>query len=570
MSGAAVCRHPGGPAAMQAGYRDDSRYYLDVGKEHAADAHSRRHKMPHRVYDQAVGDVGLLQKDKGLMDLESEAVTKALATSSEIAPFVGAVLAQPQAVNQAEVKMFLNEQGTLSWHVGISSECLDPDDPTKLKGDVPVVWRFYDNHHAFAARLVRTTINGLTTDYEEDMVGVDKSTWQGLRLGDLQSITDRAQLSFAVCYFACKTVQQTVSSEKMLMPEFVAQPQAVDEVGGSLLELKKGRRVAPMLSSKAISVMMLAVAGMAALNFNYEHLDLSKEVTDNPSLDQQFMEAVHEEQMRTLLHGRGTDDSSGSDSGGADMPASAMAGARGSAHVFSGLFTKQSSVTWADGSEEPKLDPTSVSYLEPKLTDRSDVDPVSAEFGYKHDAFTSVTRGNSSETMIWSVEMEEQQSKFRRRPKTKGNGIAEEENILVACKHGNVCISGTHDDAFHGAACYNVECFEGGKTWLETQNDFVVSEQTKKCAARKQGNIAATAKACREARALHERVESRGNCEEPIKLPFQGSKQEPTTALFFEQERGASEASISFDPFDSRHSGWSFGEVVLFLRGQEK
>ena len=361
------------------------------------------------------------------------------------------------------------------------------------------------------------------------------------------------------------------------MPEFVAQPQAVDEVGGSLLELKKGRRVAPMLSSKAISVMMLAVAGMAALNFNYEHLDLSKEVTDNPSLDQQFMEAVHEEQMRTLLHGRGTDDSSGSDSDGADMPASAMAGARGSAHVFSGLFTKQSSVTWADGSEEPKLDPTAVSYLKPKLTDRSDVDPVSAEFGYNHDASTSAAWGNSSETMIWSVEMEEQ-SKFKRQPKTKRkyptsrsggprclnpgalNGIAEEENILVECKHGNVCISGTHDDAFHGAACYNVECFEVGKTWLESKN--VVSEQTKQGAARKQGNIAATAKACREARALHERVESRGNCEEPIKLPFQGSKQEPTTALFFEQERGASEASISFDPFDSRHSGWSFGEVT--------
>ena len=63
VSGAAVCRHPGGPAAMQAGYRDDSRYYLDVGKEHAADAHSRRHKMPHRVYDQAVGDVGLLHAE---------------------------------------------------------------------------------------------------------------------------------------------------------------------------------------------------------------------------------------------------------------------------------------------------------------------------------------------------------------------------------------------------------------------------------------------------------------------------------------------------------------------------
>ena len=91
-----------------------------------------------------------------------------------------------------------------------------------------MVWRFYDTHHAFAARLVRTTINGLTTDYEEDLVCVDRSTWQGLRLGDLQSITDRAQLSFAVCYFACKTVQQTVSSEKMLMPDFVDQPQAVD------------------------------------------------------------------------------------------------------------------------------------------------------------------------------------------------------------------------------------------------------------------------------------------------------------------------------------------------------
>ena len=40
-----------------------------------------------------------------------------------------------------------------------------------------------------------------------------------------------------------------------------------------------------------------------------------------------------------------------------------------------------------------------------------------------------------------------------------------------------MCISGTHDDTYHGAACYDVKCFEDGKTWLESKN--LISEQTK-------------------------------------------------------------------------------------------
>ena len=157
-----------------------------------------------------------------------------------------------------------------------------------------------------------------------------------------------------------------------------------------------------------MSMMIMAVVGMAAATFNHEHLDSSREVVENPSLDQQWLELINERKMGARLHEGSNDDSTGSDSDGEELPRSAMAAARGSAHVFARLFTKRGPVTWADGSEEPKLDPTAVSFLEPKLIDRSDVDPVSAEFGYNHDASTSAAWGNSSETVIWSVDMEEQ------------------------------------------------------------------------------------------------------------------------------------------------------------------
>ena len=296
-----------------------------------------------------------------------------------------------------------------------------------------MVWKFYDNQHAYAAKLVKTTINGLTTQYEEDMVEVDTRTWSGLRLGDLKQITDRAQLPFAVLYFVCKTVQQTVSEEKMLMPEFVTQPQGASEVGGNMLEPKTGKRSAPWLTSKTMPVMIMAVAGMAAVRFNHEHLDSSRELAENPSLDQQWLELIHEEQMEALLHGGGNDDSTGSDSDGEELPRSAMAVARGSAQA-----TKQFSVNFAN--------PTVNSFLEPELTDRSLVEPASVQLGYKHDAFTRVMWGNRSDTILWTDDMEEQQTKFKRQPKTKDKSSVMEskENfrVHVECQHGFALISG--------------------------------------------------------------------------------------------------------------------------------
>ena len=82
------------------------------------------------------------------------------------------------------------------------------------------------------------------------------------------------------------------------------------------------------------------------------------------------------------------------------------------------------------------------------------------------------------ESLSVNAILTEQQSTFKRQPKTKktsgcggssltgdtSNGIVKEGTVLFECKHGNVCISGTHDDTYHGAACYNGECFEDGKT----------------------------------------------------------------------------------------------------------
>ena len=58
--------------------------------------------------------------------------------------------------------------------------------------------------------------------------------------------------------------------------------------------------------------------------------------------------------------------------------------------------------------------PEVTSFWEPKLTDQSMADQFTGEAGYTHDPFTSVTWGNSSDTMIWSDEMEDQLRKIKR------------------------------------------------------------------------------------------------------------------------------------------------------------
>ena len=107
--------------------------------------------------------MGTLQADASLLRIEAAAVTAAVTKSSEVAPFIGAVLAQPCAMGHAEVKIFKNEDGRLAWHVGVTSDCLDKEDPTQLRENVPVVFRYYDQNHAYAAKIVKTIVNGSTT-----------------------------------------------------------------------------------------------------------------------------------------------------------------------------------------------------------------------------------------------------------------------------------------------------------------------------------------------------------------------------------------------------------------------
>ena len=80
------------------------------------------------------------------------------------------------------------------------------------------------------------------------------------------------------------------------------------------------------------------------------------------------------------------------------------------------------------GSASVKFtNPEVTSFWEPTLTDRSKVDQVTGKTGYTHDAFTSVTWGNSSDTIIWSDEMEDQHRKFKRQPK-KREGLGKSFN----------------------------------------------------------------------------------------------------------------------------------------------
>ena len=148
------------------------------------------------------------------------------------------------------------------------------------------------------------------------------------------------------------------------------------------------------------------------------------------------------------------------------------------------------------------------------------MDQFSGETGYTHDAFTSVTWGNSSDTILWSDEMEDKQKKFKMQPKRRGkssekhgistpetrrvgNMAAEKEalrsaqaehicatlhkcegnceerfttshqgdkdvHVHVECEHGFVLISGERDDTLQ-PACFKVKCKAEGERWLKSQ-----------------------------------------------------------------------------------------------------
>ena len=164
--------------------------------------------------------------------------------------------------------------------------------------------------------------------------------------------------------------------------------------------------------------------------------------------------------------------------------------------------------------------PDITTFWEPELTDRREVDRVKRVTSYTHDAFTSVTRGNSSDTIIWSEEMEDQQKKFKRKPKGReglgksfsanskekrevGNAAAakealrnaedehicatlhdcevncekrhstscqgeEETHVHVQCEHGFVLISGIRDNTLQPVRS-KVKCKAEGERWLRSQ-----------------------------------------------------------------------------------------------------
>ena len=179
-------------------------------------------------------------------------------------------------MGHAEVKIFKNEDGRLAWHVGVTSECLDKEDPTQLKENVPVVFRYYDQNHAYAAKVVKTIVNGSTTSYNECHAAIDHDQWEGMRLGELKSLTDRIELSMGVTFFAVKSVEQTLSREKWLAPGYVTQPQEAADVGGELAVGKRGFRTLrqPRLTASAISMMLIAVAGLSALSIGSDCFEM--------------------------------------------------------------------------------------------------------------------------------------------------------------------------------------------------------------------------------------------------------------------------------------------------------
>ena len=183
-------------------------------------------------------------------------MTAALSTSSEVAPFISSVLSQPFSAAHAEGKIFVNQEGRVSWHIGVTAGCVDGEE---LK-HVPVVWRFYDDHHAFGATLKEISIGEQSTVFEESFTTISQEHWGGIYLDELKLITDKAQLAFPVTYFACTTVEQTISRNVLAMSSFITQPQEANEVGGALLDLKTGRGKV-RLSAGEIAIMLLTVAG---------------------------------------------------------------------------------------------------------------------------------------------------------------------------------------------------------------------------------------------------------------------------------------------------------------------
>jgi hypothetical protein len=221
-------------AVMLEDYRKDSATYLDAQQAGLLNGPERRHKVKTSVYNSTLAHMGTLQADDSLKQIESAAVAAAVAKSSEVAPFIGAVMAQPCSMEQAEVKIFKNDDGRLAWHVGVTANCLDQTDPSQLNADVPVVWRYYDENHAYAAKIVKTIVNGVVTVFDESLEKIENASWQGMRLGELKTLTERLELSVGVTFFASKSVEQTLSRERCEMPGFVTQPQEAADVGNNL------------------------------------------------------------------------------------------------------------------------------------------------------------------------------------------------------------------------------------------------------------------------------------------------------------------------------------------------
>ena len=172
---------------------------------------------------------------KHVTKLEKQVVSAVRERSQPNRPYWSSMMLAPYAEGKAELKIFFDASNKIKFKLMIpisyfegDYHCGSADD-----NDFPVVVKAYAKQHAYAARMISLSVDGVSKNCSEDVHSVDSQRWGGLHVRDLLAVRHsilQHGIQFEVR--VALTMTQLLQRQRFAVPEFVYQDGFAMQCGG--------------------------------------------------------------------------------------------------------------------------------------------------------------------------------------------------------------------------------------------------------------------------------------------------------------------------------------------------
>ena len=206
---AAVYRHAAGASDIIDGTRAAAQHAMTCLSNDSLNA----------AEDMAIALAGEgLSADEAM--LEEDIIFQHLATSQPTSPAESRMLAQDCTLDYSEVKLFFDcNTRQVEGQLIVPMQAWDG----QAFKDRPVVSRFIEGRHDYAARCDFIEYDGVKHEYKESMTTLETASWKGVWLQQIQSMFNDLKVTMPFTMYTSNTIAQHLERQRVDMPPWVVQ-----------------------------------------------------------------------------------------------------------------------------------------------------------------------------------------------------------------------------------------------------------------------------------------------------------------------------------------------------------